>query len=146
MANPLIPQGTLNRLRSSIVWASFPNLNVTAPYLGKGSIHISFQGDVTQYIPTLVGAVTSPEPYQQLVLTVHLLKTQNLGAAYQSQILNNSLLGDGTVRTDANGFGSYLITNCAIIGVDEINTDGTDPGYTVRIGGIYYINNSLFGG
>ena len=135
MANPLIPQGTLNRLRTSVLWPAFPALNVTAPYLGKASVHIAFQGNVTEYIPTLTGAVTAPEPYQQLMVTMHLLRTQSLANAYQAQILVNSLLGDGTVRTDAGGFGSYLISNCSIVGVDELNLDGTDPGYAVRIGG-----------
>lgn len=43
--NPLIPQGTLNRVRASVVWPSFPNLNVTASYLGRMGIRLSLDGE-----------------------------------------------------------------------------------------------------
>ena len=38
MANNLVLQGVLNRLRGSVVVADAPELNVTAPFLGKAGI------------------------------------------------------------------------------------------------------------
>ena len=41
MANPQVIQGTLNRLLANVVYADFPQLNVTAPYLAKEAISMS---------------------------------------------------------------------------------------------------------
>ena len=57
--NPLIPQGTVNRLRGSVIWNDFPQLNVTAPYLGTDGIGFSLDGESTVFLPTMTGAVTS---------------------------------------------------------------------------------------
>ena len=45
MAAPLIQQGTLNRLRGSVVYSTNATLNVTAPYLAREAISIAFEGD-----------------------------------------------------------------------------------------------------
>ena len=83
--NPLVSQGSLNRLRASVVWPDNPTLNVTASYLGKEGVSLALDGEATTFINTLVGAVTSPEPYQMITLTIHLLKTQGLASLYKSQ-------------------------------------------------------------
>ena len=84
--NPLIQQGTLNRLRGSVVYANDATLNVTAPYLAREAISIAFEGDAGMLIPTLTGGVTSPEPYQLATITIHLVKSQALANVYKSQI------------------------------------------------------------
>ena len=65
MANPQIAQGTLNRARGSVVVADSPELNVTAPYLGREGISTNFEGDTTARIHTLTGVVNSPEIYME---------------------------------------------------------------------------------
>ena len=93
MGNPLIPQGILNRVRASVIWTSFPSLNITAPYLGRAGISLSPEGAATVFLPTMTGAVPSMEPYQKMTLTVNLLRTQMLADLYKQQMETSSLLG-----------------------------------------------------
>lgn len=145
MANPLVAQGTLNRLRASVIWANFPALNVTAPFLHKEGIRLALEGEATTFIDTMTGGVTSPEPYQRVSLTMVLLKTQALAASYKAQMESSSLLGDGTVRPDSVALPPYQIVNCAIRSIRELNFAGDDAAWAVMIGGYYPINSALFG-
>ncbi|MGH8321583.1 MAG: hypothetical protein ACRESI_06485 [Gammaproteobacteria bacterium] len=146
MSNPLITQGTLNRLRASVVWNDFSNLNVVASYLGKDGIRLKLDGESTVFINTMTGAVTSPEPYQMITLTMHLLKTQPLAALYKAQMENLALLGNGVVRPDSAALPAYDIVNCAIESVAELNFSGADAGFAVDIKGYYLVNSSLYNG
>jgi hypothetical protein len=142
--NPLINQGTLNRLRGSVVFASNATLNITAPYLSKEAISIAFDGDAGLLIPTLTGGVTSPEPYQMATVTIHLLKSQSLSNVYKKQIEANVNVGDVSVITDSAALGDYALSNCIIKGVRDITFDGVVPGFVVTIAGIYNINSNLW--
>jgi hypothetical protein len=142
--NPLIPQGTLNRIRASVVWPSFPSLNVSASYLGRMGIRLALDGESTLFIPTMTGAVTSPEPYMMITMTMHLLKSQNLAALYKGQMEDTALIGDGTVRPDAVNLPVYPIINCAIQAVRELNFAGDDADFAVAIRGYYLVNASLW--
>lgn len=148
VGNPLIPQGTLNRLKASIVWPAFPQLNVTASFLGRMGIRLSLDGESTLFIPTMTGAVTSPEPYMMITATVHLLKTQQLANLYKAQMELSALIGDGTIFPDvplgANAISTYSITNCAIQAVREVSFSGDDADWAVSIRGYYLVNSSLW--
>lgn len=144
MSNPLIAQGSLNRLLASVTWSQFSALNVTPSYLGKDGIRLALEGEVTTFIKTLTGQVTSQEPYQAIRLTMHLLKTQPLAALYKTQMETSALLGNGVVRPDSSSLPAYDISNCAILSLTELNFSGADAGFAVEIGGTYYINSSLF--
>lgn len=144
MANPLVSQGTLNRLRASVIWPAFPALNVTAPYLGKEGIRLALEGEATTFINTMTGAVTSPEPYMMLGLTINLIKAQSLSDAYKAQMELSALLSDGTVRPDATPLSPYQIVNASIQSVRELNFSGDDAGYVVTIKGYYNINSALW--
>jgi hypothetical protein len=143
-SNPLVAQGTLNRLRASVIWANFPQLNVTAPFLHKEGISLALEGDVTTYIDTMTGGVTSPEPYQRANLTLTLLKTQPLSALYKQQLELSSLLGNGTVRPDSSTLPPYALVNCAIRSVRELRFSGEDAAWAVSVGGYYLVNSNLF--
>jgi hypothetical protein len=142
--NPLIAQGTLNRLRGSVVWSGFPTLNVTAPYLSKEGIRLALDGEATVFLPTITGAVTSPEPYQMITLTMNILKSNGLAAQYQAQMQNTCLLGNGIVYTDTSALPTFPIVNCAIEGVREMSFSGEDPTFAVLIRGYYIVNNALW--
>lgn len=142
--NPLIPQGTLNRLRASIVWPSNPSLNVVSSYLGKMGIRLSLDGESTLFIPTMTGAVTSQEPYMMITATIHLLKTQQLASLYKAQMELQSLIGDGTIRPDAVTLAPYPIINCSIQAVRELGFAGDDADYAVTVRGYYLVNSSLW--
>lgn len=143
-SNPNISLGTLNRIRASVTWASFPGLNVSASFLSKRGITLAFAGEATPYIDVMTGAVTSPEPYLRATFTVHLLKTQALANSYKLQMELFTLLGQCTIRPDAAAMNPWNVTNCAITGVEGLDFSGTTAEYTVRCGGIYYINSNLF--
>lgn len=142
--NPLIPQGTLNRIRGSIIIPDNPQLNVSASFLGKGGIGLSFEGESTTFIGTMAGVVTSPQPYIMVSVTINLLKTQGLANQYEAQRLSNSLIGQITVKGDASTLNDYTTLNCAIETVRELSFSGEDAGYVVSIKGYYPINNSLW--
>lgn len=144
MPNPLVQQGSLNRIRGSVTWNSNPSLNVTAPFLSKEAMRLSLQGESTRYLDTLTGAVTSPEVKMMIELQINLLKTQALSSLYKSTMEFNSLIGDGIVRPDATGLSPYQIINCSIKSVREMDYSGENAAWTVVIGGYYLVNSFLF--
>lgn len=144
MANPLVDQGTLNRVIGSIVWQNFSSLNVTAPFLNREGIRLALDGDATRFLPTMTGAVTSPEPYQMVTLTINLLKTQGLAAQYKRQMETQTVLGDCVVRPDTKALPPYDLVNCALESVRELSFSGEDAGFSVTVRGYYNINSSLF--
>lgn len=144
MPNPLVPQGTLNRVRASVVVVDAPELTVTAPYLGREGVSLALEGEATTYIPTMTGAVTSGEPYQMVSLTLHLLKTQTLANLWKIRQEVLSTIGDVTVRPDTAILGTYQLVNCAIRNIRELAFSGADAGYVVTVGGYYQTNSSLF--
>lgn len=142
--NPLIAQGSLNRIIASVVWPDFPAYNVTAPYLGKGGLSLALEGETTLLIPTMTGAVQSQEPYMMISLTMNLLKSQGLAASYKLKMEADSNLGTGTVRPDTRTLGNYQIYNCAIESVRELSMAGQDPGFAVTVKGYYLVNAGLW--
>lgn len=144
MPNPLVAQGSLNRLRGSLVWPSFPSLNITSPYLTKAAMRLSFQGESVVYLPTLTGAVTSPEPYLMCEVVASLNKANGLAQQYKAQLESSSSLGDGTLRPDTAALGPFGLVNCSIKGVREVDLSGEDAAFAVIIGGYYLVNSTLF--
>jgi len=144
MPNPLVPQGQINRIRGSVVYASNPTLNITAPYLARNAITIAFDGDAGVLLPTLTGGVTSPEPYQMANVSIHMLKSQALANVYKEQFESNTTVGDVSIITDSTVLGDYQLFNCVLRGVSDLNFDGTEPTFNVTLSGIYYVNNLLW--
>jgi hypothetical protein len=95
-------------------------------------------------------------------LTLNLLKTQNLGLAYQQQFQDTTLLGSITVWPDvappvgaggsanstgesnAIGIGSYSLLNCVLETVNAMTFSGEEPLYVVTIKGYILINSTFF--
>jgi hypothetical protein len=142
--NPLIDQGTLNRLRASVTIPNNPQLNVTPPFLGPNAISMTLEGEVTRNLPTLAGTVTSPEPYQMVTVTIQLLRSQALAALYKTQQETLSTIGPITVRPDASTLPDYVFQNCSISDTGPMTFNGGDPGYVITIKGYYPLNSSLW--
>lgn len=142
--NPLVAQGSLNRIIASIVWADFPAFNVTAPYLGKAGLSLALEGESTLLLPAMTGVVQSQEPYMMLSLTINLLKSQGLAAAYKQKMETDSNLGTGTIRPDVKTLGNFQILNSAIESVRELSFSGQDAGFVVTVKGSYNINSGLW--
>src|SRR5262245_3734845 len=133
MADPRIPQGSLNKLKASVIWANHPQLNITPSFLGPDGIALGFEGDAAIQLPSMTGTVPSPEPYQMLSLTINLLRTQYLAELYKQRMEFDARIGDGTVRPDVStgtgGIGLYQITNAVILGVNPLSFAGRDAGF-----------------
>lgn len=144
MSNPLVDQGTINRLRGSVVFAALSELNVTAPFLAPEGIGLTLEGEATTIIKTMTGTVTSPEPYQMVTVTVHLLRTQSLADDWKTQQQVNTQLGECSVRPDSAKLSPYDLYNCAITQVGELVFNGQSAGYGVSFQGYWPINSDLW--
>lgn len=144
MANPLVPQGFLNRVRGAISVTDTPALNVSAPYLAKDGISLRPDGPATDIIPTMTGTVGSQAPYQQITLTVHLLKTQGLGESYRQRYLTDTSLGELVVTPDATTFGNITLLNCYLVNFNELAFSGMDPAFVVTISGYMVTNDNMW--
>lgn len=142
--NPLIPQGTLNRLRATVIVPDNPSLNVLPSFLGIAGVSLTFADVATRRIRTMAGIVTSPVPYQETTCQINLLKSQNLAQLWETQRQTLSTIGDITVTTDASTLASYLLYNSSIENVAPLSFAGEDAGYVVTVGGYILTNNSLW--
>jgi hypothetical protein len=144
LSNPQIPQGVINLGRVNLQVINFPQLNVTAPYMGAGGLSFSRNGPATTFINTLTGRVRSPEPFQPVTITIHLVKSQALASAWEAQLQLSSLLGPLAVFTDARLLPSYSFTEGGLENVGEIVSNGKSGEYTVTLGATYTINNNMW--
>lgn len=144
MANPLVPQGFLNRVRGAVSVTDVPGLNVTAAYLGKEGISMRPDNAATDIIPTMTGTVGSQSPYQQVTLTIHMLRTQGLGASYQQRFATDTALGEVVVTPDATTFGNFTVLNCYLVNFNEMAFNGTDAGYVATISGYLITNDNMW--
>ena len=144
MANPLIAQGSLNRLRSSVTVPDFPALNITSSYMGKSFVTVTFDGDFDKLIGTGTGAVTSPEPYVEANVVVSLLRTQALSGAWLAQAQTLSDIGDVSIFPDSTAFPEIDLVSCVIQHVDPGVYDGLDPIVKLNLKGVFLINNNLW--
>jgi hypothetical protein len=143
----MVNQGVLSRASASVTWLSFPALNVIPQNLGKEGIRLALEGNATDYFPTMTGAVPSPTPYMIATLTINLLKTQTFANQYKLQMEQNTLLGQATIMPDIiqpNGISTYLLYNCVLESVREMNFSGEDPLWVVTSKGYYLVNSNLF--
>lgn len=144
--NPLIDQGTLNRIRGSVVFPDAPELNVTAPYLGKEGISLAIEGNAVDYLESMTGAVTSPGVYMMATCTLRLLKSQAFSDQFKLRMESNALVGDFVVTPDATTFSPITIQNGAISGMGDIAMGGTTAEVNIMLRGYYLVNAVLFDG
>jgi|SRR5580692_3111875 hypothetical protein len=142
--SPLVDQGSLNRIRASVVWPDNPQLNLTSGYLAKEGLRLALEGNASDYLPTMTGAVPSPAPYQIVTLTMALVKSQPLAAVYKAQFESNCVVGDATVRPDSTTLGLYSLNNLVLESVREMSFAGEDPSWVVTAKGYYLVNSFLF--
>lgn len=142
--NPLVDLGTLNRLRGSLLFPNFPQLNISASFLTRAGIRLSVEGDTTAMLPQMVSMVQSQEPYMKATILVGLVKTTSLVAAFKSKMESDSNLGPVTFYSDSKAIPAYDFTNCAIENFEGIDASGQSADYPIRISGTYYVNSGLF--
>jgi hypothetical protein len=141
---PQVVQGNLNRAAVHVVVASFPALSVTAGFMSKGGVHVSYEGDAVTQIPTMTGVVDSPEPYLMTTLTVSILRTQALTNAWAQQQATNSTIGNVTIISDSTSYAPIVMQNTAIQNINNGPYDGTDPTVVITLRGQVQINSSMW--
>ena len=141
---PLVPQGTLNRVRCSIVVPTFSSLNIASSYMGKSFASLSFQGPFTELIPTATGAVTSPEPYVMANITVGLLRTQGLAYSWLTQAGQTGSLGSVVIHSDTAAWPEITLIDAVINDIEPGAYDGMDPVVRLSLKGIYTVNSNLW--
>ena len=144
MANPQIAQGTLNRLRGSIIFPNFPELNITAPFLGEEGINMTPGGDIVDTYGTMTGTVTSAAPYQMYTVEVELLKTQSFADQFKQQLETLAVIGNFIVRPDASTLSVYQINNGSIYTASPGRLNGKSVGFMIGLRGYYSVNAQLF--
>lgn len=142
--NPLVSQGTLNRVRCSVIVPNFSSLNITAAYMGKSFASIDFEGAFDEQIETGTGAVTSPEPYVMATISVGLLRTQSLAVAWLNQAQTSSDLGTIIIHSDTAAFPAISLRSSVIRSLEPGAFDGMDPVARLTLRGVYDINNNLW--
>lgn len=144
MANPRVPQGTLNRALTSVSVIDNPDLNITSGYFGSKVARISFEGETSDYLPTLTGNVPSGKLFQTATITMYLNKSQALAAAWENQRKTDSNIGDIAVVTDATSLETYYFENCILQNIPDLELSGESNDFPVTLKGTYPINDSLF--
>lgn len=142
--NPLVAQGTLNRVRNHVASSSYPALNISAAYMGKTFARLEFEGSFNEQIGTGTGGVSSPEPYVWATITVGLLRTQALSQAWMDQAIAGGDIGDITAYADSAAFSAITLNGCVIRSIDPGAYDGTDPVVRLVLRGTFYLNNSMW--
>jgi len=144
MANPYLAAGPLNRVRCSVVITSTPTLNISSQFMGKSFAHIEFEGDFVQQIEVGTGVVNSPEPYVMATITVGLLRSQGLSAAWLSQSQDTGVLGDVTIHSDTSVWPAIALSDTVIKSISPGAFDGTDPVVRLTLRGTFNINSALW--
>lgn len=140
---PIIP-APLYRVRASVTFSSFTNLNITAAYLGKRMISLDYDEDFTDQIQTGTNVINSPAPYVMGTITAGLARSLPLADAFISQAQNITILGTANVRSDTSAFSSIQLVNCALIRAQPGSYAGDSGELEVILRGVYYANNTMW--
>lgn len=145
MAFQFTPPGVLNRLRASVVWKLFPELNVTSSFLTTEGIRLALEGNATDLLPAMVSLVSSPAPYLAASITMSVVRSSSLAALYQEQIENTTLMGLMSIFPDTDVLKPYIINNVALESVREMAFAGMEAAMVVTARGYYNVNTGFFG-
>lgn len=145
MAFQFTPPGVLNRLRASITWSDFPQLNVTSSFLTTEGIRLALEGNATDLLPAMVSLVSSPAPYLSASLTISLVRSSTLAAAFKTQIEDTTLIGLATIFPDTDVLNPFVINNVALESIREMAFAGMEAAMVVTARGYYNVNTGFFG-
>lgn len=142
--NPLIQQGSLNRLLTNVMVTDYPFLNASASYMSKSLATLTFDGSFVDQIPTATGIVNSPSPFVMGSLTINLLRSQNVASLWIAQVQSEGILGTVTVFPDSTLFPKIGLQNCSIESIDPGAYDGMDPTTKITVKGVFNLNAALW--
>lgn len=145
MAFTFTPPGVLNRLRASVVFASFPQLNVTSNFLTTEGIRLALEGNATDLLPAMVSLVSSPAPYMAASITMSIVRSATLANLYKLQFEDTTLMGVATIWPDTPVIPVFTINNVALESIREMAMAGMEAAMVVTARGYYNVNTGFFG-
>jgi hypothetical protein len=145
MAFQFTPPGVLNRLRASVTYKDFPQLNVTSSFLTTEGIRLALEGNATDLLPAMVSLVSSPAPYLSASITMSLVRSSTLAQIYKTQIEDTTLVGLITIWPDTDVLPPFIINNVALESVREMAMAGMEAAMVVTARGYYNVNTGFFG-
>jgi hypothetical protein len=145
MAFQFTPPGVLNRLRASVTYNDFPQLNVTSNFLTTEGIRLAVEGNATDLLPAMVSLVSSPAPYLSASITMSLVRSSALAQLYKLQIEDTTLMGLVTIWPDTDVLTPFVINNVALESVREMAMAGMEAAMVVTARGYYNVNTGFFG-
>ena len=142
--NPMVPQGSLNRVRGSVIVPGFTALNINSSHLGLDGISLDLDEEFVQQEKTMTGVVNSPEPYVMATATINLLRTQSLALLWMQQAEANAVIGRIAVHSDTAAYTQRRVHNCSVLHASPGLMNGTRATINLIIRGVYYLNASLW--
>jgi hypothetical protein len=145
MAFQFTPPGVLNRLRASVVYNDYPELNVTSSFLTTEGIRLALEGNAADLLPAMVSLVSSPAPYLSASITLSIVRSSSLAQLYKLQLEDTALLGLMTIYPDTDVLTPFIINNVALESVREMAMAGMEAAMVVTTRGYYNVNTGFFG-
>ena len=145
MAFTFTPPGVLNRLRASVVWTDFPELNVTSNFLTTEGIRLALEGNATDLLPAMVSLVSSPAPYLSASITMSVVRSSALANLFKLQFEDTTLMGIATIWPDTDVIPVFTINNVALESIREMAFAGMEAAMVVTARGYYNVNTGFFG-
>jgi hypothetical protein len=145
MAFQFTPPGVLNRLRASVTYTDFPQLNVTSNFLTTEGIRLALEGNATDLLPAMVSLVSSPAPYLSASITMSIVRSSALAQLYKLQVEDTTLMGLVTIWPDTDVLTPFVLNNVALESVREMAMAGMEAAMVVTARGYYNVNTGFFG-
>jgi hypothetical protein len=145
MAFQFTPPGVLNRLRASVTYTDFPQLNITSGFLTTEGIRLALEGNATDLLPAMVSLVSSPAPYLSASITMSIVRSSVLAQLYKLQVEDTTLVGMVTIWPDTDVLSPFVINNVALESVREMAMAGMEAAMVVTARGYYNVNTGFFG-
>lgn len=142
--NPNIQQGTLNKVRGSVIVPGYTALNINASHLGLDGISLDLEEDFVMQEKTMTGVVNSPEPYVMATCTINLLRTQALSLQWMQQAEQQAMIGRIAVHSDTAAYTQRRVHNCSVLHASPGRMNGTTATVNLVIRGTYFINNNMW--
>jgi hypothetical protein len=142
--NNFTARGVLNRVKTSVVVPSFPSLNVISANMGRSLARIAFNGQLVNQIPTGTGLVNAPEPFVMATITIALLRTQPIAAAWFAQIQLDSSIQDATIYSDTSAFPPIALQSVVASHMDPGPFDATSADFQLVLSGAFPVNSNMW--
>jgi hypothetical protein len=142
--NPQLAMGNISRVNGTFKCVNYPALNLLSSNLGDAAMTIRAVSPASNPLRAGGGVVQSLEPYQEVEIEIHIVKTHSVAKAWQDQLVDTCLLGECTMTSDSTTLGDYDIQNVAIKTWNPVNNNGKENDIVFLCSGHYYVNNALF--